>query len=91
MKKQQIKTGLISIVAGVLAPAALIVPSVSSATVNWSGYAEESDNTTMNIANWFDAVPVDGDSAVFGVAGGRRRRRGAERHRYPGSVGGHSG
>jgi hypothetical protein len=69
MTKQQIKTGVASIIAGVLAPAALIVPSVSAATVNWSGYAEESDNTTANVANWFDAVPVADDSAVFGVAG----------------------
>jgi hypothetical protein len=69
MTKQQIKTGAASLLVGVLAPLALLVPSVSAATVNWSGYAEESDNTTANVANWFDAVPVTDDSAVFGVGG----------------------
>lgn len=68
MKTKQIKSVFSAAVIGVLSPLAMVLPA-SAATVNWSGFAEESDSSTSNAANWFDAVPVDGDTAVFGVNG----------------------
>jgi hypothetical protein len=63
MTKQQIKTGAASLLVGVLAPVALIVPSVSAATINWNGGTDASLTTP---ANWDGgSVPGALDNAVF--------------------------
>lgn len=69
MTKQQIKTGVGSSLATIVASMLLFAPMASAATVNWSGHNEEGDNTTSASGNWYDSVPINGDSAVFGVDG----------------------
>jgi len=66
MKKQQIKAGMASVLAGFLAPAALIVPSASAATVTWNGNGDGGFNSGLN---WVaGGILVDGDTAVFPVS-----------------------
>ncbi len=63
MKKQQIKAGIASALAGLIAPAALLVPSVSAATVTWTGDGDGGFNSGLN---WYlGGILVDGDTAVF--------------------------
>jgi hypothetical protein len=64
MTKQQIKAGAASLFMGVLAPMALIVPSVSAATVTWEGGTDNSMNSGLN---WVSGgILVDpSDIAVF--------------------------
>jgi hypothetical protein len=68
MKKQQFKAGVASMLVGVLAPVALLVPSVNAATITWSG----STSNLFNVGtNWVgSAVPTTGDTAEFGIIGG---------------------
>jgi hypothetical protein len=62
MTKQQMKSGAASLLVGVLAPVALLVPSVSAASIVWIG----TDNSMTNTANWTGGVlPGASDSAVF--------------------------
>jgi hypothetical protein len=66
MTKQQIKAGMASVLAGVLAPAALLVPSVSAATVTWEGNGDGGFNSGLN---WVSGgILVNGDTAVFPVS-----------------------
>jgi hypothetical protein len=66
MTKKQIKAGAASLFMGVLAPVALMVPSVSAASIVWTGAG---DNAFNNTANWTGGVvPGASDSAVFTTA-----------------------
>jgi hypothetical protein len=67
MKKQQIKAGVTSLLVGVLAPVALLVPSVSAAERFWDGGSFSSYSNSFNTpANWTGGVvPTTGDTAVF--------------------------
>ncbi len=63
MKKQQIKSAISVTVVGLLSPLALMVPSVSAATVTWDGSADES---WANTANWDGATaPSNTDTVEF--------------------------
>lgn len=63
MKKQQIKAGVASLLVGVIAPVSLLVPSVSAASISWSG---ATDNNFSTASNWDGGViPSNLDNAVF--------------------------
>jgi hypothetical protein len=63
MTKQQLKTGAASLLVGVLAPMALIVPSVSAASITWTG---ATDDFFMESTNWTGGIiPGASDTAVF--------------------------
>jgi len=67
MNKQHIKTGVTSVLVGVLAPLALIVPSVSAATVTWTGATDDKFNTSTNWAG--GVVPGNTDTVEFPASG----------------------
>ncbi len=61
------KVALVSMLASLVTPLAILVPKVSAAAVTWDG--EGADNNWSTAANWSgDAVPVDGDSLIFDVS-----------------------
>jgi hypothetical protein len=63
LKKQQIRAGAASLLIGVLAPVALLVPSVSAASITWTGIE---NSVYGNVDNWVGGVvPGSSDSAVF--------------------------
>src|SRR6187402_1650753 len=62
MKKQQFKAGVASLVLGVMAPMGLLVPSVSAATVTWTGEGDGGFNSALN---WGGGVAVSGDTIIF--------------------------
>jgi hypothetical protein len=67
MTKQQIKTGAASLLVGLLAPVALLVPSVSAVEIFWDGGSYVSpDGLFSTGANWVGGIsPTDGDSAIL--------------------------